>query len=415
MSFFQVLSRPHFALLWISQVLSALGDYLYQIAIIWIAVKVVGSGAGIVAAAESGSLFLCGILGGIFADRWNRRTIMVGVDTLRAVVVLLLAVLTLTGSLQLWHLIIVAILVGSLGAFFEPALQASLPALAKDGNLLQAVNGLMDVTRRLARALGPSLAGLLVAFLPLPHFFTLDGVSFVVSALAIFALGSRFAWKSAHDQGKQHGRLSLLKEIRAALQLILAHQSFTLALIVHGLTSALWRTAFVIGGALFTAQILKAGIGSYGLMVGAYGIGNILMNVCIGSIIIRRRVLVMFTGKIILGVGFLLMVSTIRLPIVLLGSALAGMGGPMFDIMLLTLIQTKLPADHIGKVSSLRLMMEDAGSFLGLLLAVPLFAVLSIPLGIGLCASLMIAAGAISLVYLHIARPSHPRPVSSQP
>lgn len=408
MGFFSVLRRPHLALLWTSQVLSALGDYLYQIAIVWIAVNVVGSGAGLVAAAEAGSLFLWGLFGGVYADRWNRRIVMIWVDTLRALAVLLLAALALTRSLQLWHLIIIAILIGSLGAFFEPALQASLPALAKDEKVLQAANGLMDVTRRLARALGPSLAGVLVAFMPLPHFFTLDGVSFIISALAILALGRKFAWKVVEHQDLQSRNMGIFKEIRGALQFIRASQSLTWALIVHGITSALWRAAFVVGGALFAARVLSGGVGTYGLIVGAYGVGNILSNLCIGNITIRRRVAIMFTGKIILGAGFVLMVSTALLPIVVIGSAVAGVGGPFFDIMLLTMIQVSLPANQIGKVSSLRLMMEDAGSFLGLLLAVPLFAVLSVPLGIGLCALIMMVAGTIGLFCLGFAQPVQP-------
>jgi len=154
-----VLRIRHLAILWLSQVLSAIGDFFYLIAVMWIAVKVAGSAAGIVAAAEAGSMLLFGLLGGVYADRWNRRTTMMAVDILRAIAVGILPVLALTGTLQLWHLVVVAVIVGSLGALFDPALQASLPALARNPQILQATNGLMDVTRRLARALGPAWPG----------------------------------------------------------------------------------------------------------------------------------------------------------------------------------------------------------------------------------------------------------------
>jgi MFS transporter, DHA3 family, macrolide efflux protein len=174
MVFIKVLRRRHLTILWLSQVLSAMGDYFYLIAVMWIAVKVVGSGAGLVAAAETGSMLLFSLLGGVYADRWNRRTTMITVDLLRGIAVATLPVLAQLGILQLWHLVAIAGAVGSLGALFNPALQASLPVLAGDARTLQATNGLMDVTRRLARALGPSLVGVLITWIPLFHFFTLE-------------------------------------------------------------------------------------------------------------------------------------------------------------------------------------------------------------------------------------------------
>jgi MFS transporter, DHA3 family, macrolide efflux protein len=141
MVFLNVLRRRHLTILWLSQVLSAMGDYFYLIAVMWIAVKVAGSAAGFVAAAETGSMLLFSLLGGVYADRWNRRTTMITVDLLLAIAVATLAVLVPIGRVQLWHLVTIAVVVGSLGALFNPALQASLPALAGDAQTLQATNG----------------------------------------------------------------------------------------------------------------------------------------------------------------------------------------------------------------------------------------------------------------------------------
>lgn len=69
------------------QVLSAIGDYLYTIAVMWIAIKLSGSDAGWVAGAQAIATFVSGLLGGVVADRWNRRIILIVVDTMRAVVV----------------------------------------------------------------------------------------------------------------------------------------------------------------------------------------------------------------------------------------------------------------------------------------------------------------------------------------
>src|SRR5690348_5085611 len=130
MQFLKVLLKRHLALLWSSQVLSAMGDYFYQIEVVWIAIQVARGAGGVVLAAQSGAAFMCGLLGGVYADRWNRRVNMIVVDVIRALVVSSLPIVAYLGLLNLWYLVLVGIIVGSLGSLFDPALQASLPTLA---------------------------------------------------------------------------------------------------------------------------------------------------------------------------------------------------------------------------------------------------------------------------------------------
>ena len=398
MVFLKILRIRHLTILWSSQVLSAIGDYFYLIAVMWIAVKVAGSGAGLVAAAGEGAALLFSLLGGVYADRWNRRTTMISVDLLRGFAVAMLPVLALFHALQLWHLVVVAIIVGSLGVLFDPALQASLPALAGDTQTLQATNGLMDVTRRLARAIGPSLAGLLIAWLPLFHFFTLDAISFFISAFAVFSLGRRFAWKPLYKEQIARGLEGIIVEIIGAIRLVQAHRPLTWAFLLMGVVSLAWSAAFTVGVPLLAARVLRDNISAYGLIVGAYGVGNVLSNLVIGSLLIRRKVIMLFGGKIVVGAGFLLLAFAPNLPIAMIGSACAAVGGPMGDLMLLTMMQTILPSGQLGKVYSLLILIESAGMSLGLLLALPLFGLLSIPFGITVCALVIMAAGTVGLI-----------------
>src|SRR5260370_16418099 len=90
MGFFRVLKKPHLTVLWLSQVLSAMGNYFYEIAVMWTATKTVGGSAGLIIAAETTSMLVFGLLGGVYSDRWNRRTVMVMVDLLRSSTVSLL-------------------------------------------------------------------------------------------------------------------------------------------------------------------------------------------------------------------------------------------------------------------------------------------------------------------------------------
>jgi MFS transporter, DHA3 family, macrolide efflux protein len=154
----------------------------------------------------------------------------------------------------------------------------------------------------------------------------------------------------------------------------------------------------MIGLPLFVARTLKGDVGALGLIIGAYGVGNVISNLVIGSIAYRRRVPMIFVGKIIVGLGFLLMASATSLPLAIVGSACAAVGGPMGDITILMMIQTEIPTASLGKVYSLRMLSENAGSSIGLLLAVPLFAHVLVMVGIMLCALVMIALGCAGLL-----------------
>jgi len=408
MAFLRALRHKHLAVLWLSQVLSAIGDNFYAITIVWMAVRVAGSGAGYVVAAQSLAGLVFGLLGGVFADRWNRRTTMIVVDLIRAFAVGALPLLSLLGWLQLWHMAVVGAVIGALGALFDPALQASLPALAEDRQLLQATNGLMDMTRRLARAIAPSIVGVLAAFLPLSQFFTLDAISFVISAVAISSLGRRFRWQPERRRVRSRAIAGVATEIAQSGRLVYTHKPLAWSLGGGGFTNLAWNIAFLVGVPLLAQHVLSGSIGAFGLIVGAYGVTNVIGNLIIGSVTIHRRVAMLFAGRLVMGAGFLVLASAHSVPAAVIGSGIAAFGGPMGDLVQLTMIQTDFPSSQIGKVYSLRSTISGVGGSLGLLLAVPLFARFSVAAVIAVCALVMIAVGISGFIRFGFSEPAPP-------
>jgi MFS family permease len=252
----------------------------------------------------------------------------------------------------------------------------------------------------------------LIVVLPLVHFFTLDAISFLISAGAVFSLGRRFAWKPAQKENVVRGVEGVLSEITGAIKLVRAHRPLAWAMVTMGLVTLAWAAAFTVGAPLLAARVLRANVGAYGLVVGAYGVGNVLSNLMIGSLTIRRKVAMLFLGKVTIGVGFLIVAFANTLPIALLGSAFAAIGGPMGDIVLLTMIQTDFPSGQIGKVYSLLMFMGNAGMSVGLLLAVPLFAYMSVPVAIALCALVIAVSGTLGLVRFGLREPVVMPPLS---
>lgn len=378
--------------LWASQVFSAMGDQLYLVAVAWLAIEAVGSRGGLVVAAGSASAVVCGLIGGVYADRWDRRKTMVASDALRVLAVVTVPVAAHFGLVSVWHLGAVAVVVAGLDSLFDPALQASLPVLAKDARTLRAANGLMDATRRLARIVSPAFAGTLVAVLPIVHFFTLDALSFVVSGAAILSLGSRFRWKPAQGNGTVDGAKGLLAGIREAFGALKESKALAWCFTVTGLASGAFSAVIVVGAALLASKEFGGSVGAYGLIVGAYGAGNVLSNLVVGSLPIRRPVTFLFLGKMLLGTGFVVFSWAPALWV-----AMAAVGGPMGDLMLLTMIQTEQPSGRIGKVYGLLATISNAGSALGLALASFLFPVLGLRAGMACLSLVVVAAGSAGL------------------
>jgi len=392
------LKIAHVRRLWASQVFSAMGDQLYLIAVAWLAVEAVGDHGGLVVAAGSASAVVFGLVGGVYADRWDRRKTMVASDVLRALAVATVPIAAHLGWVSVWHLGAVAVVVAGLDSLFDPALQASLPALAGDAQTLRAANGLMDATRRLARAGSPALAGALATVLPVAHFFTLDALSFVVSGAAILSLGSRFRWKGARGDGSADGAKGLRAGIREAFGSVKESKVLAWAFSVTGLASAVFSSVIVVGAALLASRELGGDVGTYGLIVGAYGVGNVLSNLVVGSLPIRRPVAVLFLGKAVVGIGFLALAAAPTLWLALVATAVAAVGGPMGDLMLLTMIQTGQPPDRIGKVYGLLTTTSHAASAFGLALAGPLFALVGPRVGMACFSMTVVVAGVAGLL-----------------
>jgi Na+/melibiose symporter-like transporter len=284
---------------------------------------------------------------------------------------------------------VVAAALGALDSLFNPALQASLPALAPDPPRLQRLNAALNVNHRIALVVGPTLTGALLTYVPIERFFGVDAVSFALSALMILALGRAYAWRPRATE-RAPGLRGVASEIVDALRLVRAHQSLSWAIAALALCNVTWG-ALVVGVPLFARDVLHGGPETYGYLMGAYGVGNVLSNIGLASLTVRRRALVLFSGGVVFAVGCAALVCAPSLGAAMLLAALAALGGPMTDLMLLLIVQTDFPADRIGKVWSFRGLVAQVGIGVGLAVAAPTFA----GLGVARATALMAAPAAL--------------------
>lgn len=182
--------EPQYRLLFGSQVLSILGDRVTMVALPFAVLASGGDvgGVALVSAAQFLPFVLLALPAGVWADRWDRKWILVASDLVRLVCQLIAATLLLTGRAEVVHLAVVAAAYGAADAFFAPAFSGLLPTTVSAANI-QPANALRGLSFSVGSILGPVLAGVLIAVAGGPGGALLfDAVTFVVSIALLLPL-----------------------------------------------------------------------------------------------------------------------------------------------------------------------------------------------------------------------------------
>ena len=180
-----------FRLVWAGESISLLGDAFQTVAVSWLVLGLTGSGlalgAILVAAAIPRGIFM--LLGGVLADRISPRDLALGSNVLRAVLTTIVAFLVLGSQIQIWHLVAVGVVFGTVDAVFLPAINTLVPRLVPPGRLA-AANALMQGTAQLMGTVGPAIAGFTIALIGVGVAFVIDAASFAIAALALWLVRS---------------------------------------------------------------------------------------------------------------------------------------------------------------------------------------------------------------------------------
>ena len=383
------------ALLWGGLALSAVGDQAYNVAFAWIATEAFGAGAAfLVALGPLASLVTLAFAGRV-ADALPPGRAMVAADLVRAAaLIVVVAAWAGSGHPPAAALVLAVIVLAAGLAVFRPALQAVLPPLLPDLSLLPAANALLDSTERLARLLGPVLAGLLLS---------LDAATFLASAAAVWAVGRRHAIPPVAGAAARAGTGGTLEGIVQGVRATRRHPVLGYVLATTGLLNGAWYTAYFL---LLPLATQRAGLplGAYGLVISAYGCSNLVANLVIGSRPMTGRPgRMIFAGNVCLGLGILGVGAAAALPagwllpVAMASSGLAAVGGPMQDITTAVLRQTALPRADVPAGTRAYMFSSQAGLLAALVMAPVLLAALPLAGVIALCGAAILGIGAEGL------------------
>lgn len=331
-----------------------------------------------VATGMSLGLFAFSVLGGVVADRFSKRRILITVQGATAAVMTAVAVLSLTGTIELWHVGVASFAMGAGSAFFYPAYSAYLPQVLPPEQLL-AANGLEGALRpSMGQGLGPALGGIIVGM-----FFPAIGAVIVAASYAIAFVITLFL--SRRDEltppTPAEERTSIWGDLRAGVKYV-ARTRWLLWTLIFGSSLAL-----IVQGPIevllpfLTRDRFEDAEATFGFLLAAYGIGGAVGSLIVSSLRLPRRYLTFMIlcwgggtlPLVVIGVADNLILMLTALFVV---GALTGAGVVVWG----TLLQRLVPLDMIGRVASLDFFVSIAFMPVSIAIAGPLSLLVPIPL-----------------------------------
>ena len=395
-----LLRRPTLRMLWGGQLASVAGDRLYGVALIWVTLAITGSpsAVAVVSVADMAPFLLASGVSGWIGDRVDGLRLTRAVDLGRAAAVTVIPSLYLTGQLNLVALAAVAAVLSGLEAFFLPALQATVPRLVESSALTPMVS-LLDSTDRLGRILGPGLVGLL-AWLPEIHLFTLDAVTFVVSAACLTGVLRR---TPRHPAPYQHVNERLAAEqhlsgLLAGWWLTLRMTQLRDALILRGICNLAWP-AFTLAIPFLVDQRYRLGIGGYGFTLGAFGAGNLLGTAFAARIATRWLARACALAWTATGFGFAALAAAPTYWTFVTAAVAIGVCTPLANVTINAHIAATVPTHLLARVYTAQRVTVVAASLAGLPLAAALTSRHGPATALYAAAALIIIAGCTAAAY----------------
>jgi Transmembrane secretion effector len=267
-----VLRSGAFRNLWVASSLSLLGDFFSYVAIAWLVLQLTGSSLElgsvlVVQAIPRGVLML---VGGALSDRFSPRVAMLASMGLRVALVAPLAVVVLTGHVQMWEVYGISFVFGVVDAFFMPARSSILPRLVTDQQL-EAGNAVLNVSAQVSIVVGPALAGLVVAAAGTGWAFAADAACFAVGALFVL-------WLPKPEQVKKEGEATapgrgIGGQIMDGFRYAWADVGIRSTLIMIAAIDFAANGALGVGLPTLAHNRYGAGAAGLGILLGAWGVG----------------------------------------------------------------------------------------------------------------------------------------------
>lgn len=353
----------NYRLFFSGQGISLVGTWMQQIAMSWLVYRLTNSAflLGLIGFAGQIPTFVLTSVAGVFADRWDRRKLLILTQVLAMFQAFLLAFLTLMGHIAVWHLFILSVFLGLINALDIPVRQSFVIDLVENRDDLGNAIALNSVMFNGARLVGPSIAGLLIGIVGEGACFFLNGVSFFAVVVALLAM-------NIPERKRESETLSFIQGLRDGYRYTFGFAAIRYIILLLGLIS-LMGMPYLVLMPIFARDILHGGPHTLGFLMGASGVGAL-----IGAIYLASRKTVLGLGRLMVissgtfGIGLIVFSFSNYIQLSLCMMLLTGFGMIVHMASSNTILQTIVDEDKRGRIMSFYAMafmgMAPFGSLL---------------------------------------------------
>ncbi|WP_334171614.1 MFS transporter [Sinomonas sp.] len=364
--------RPAFLAFWAGQGVSQLGAQLGQLALPVLAVSLLGANEmdlGVLNAASMAAFLVVGLPAGAWVDRWLKRRTMIRADLVRMCAMLAVPLLWWAGALQMWHLFVVAGVVGLATVFFDVSYQSYIPVLV-DRPLVADANGKLEATAQVARLGGPALGGFVLTLVSAPFLFAAEAAGYLVSALCLLRVRDAEA-KPERTEGS-----SLPREILEGASFVARHPLIRRVVLSTAIGNLFSSITYVLMPLVILRELglgpaglgTMLSIGSVGGVLGALAAPRIAARLGEGPLLplglmVGGSAVVLFPLALAAGPGLL------ALGLLSVGEFAMSFGIIVFNVMQVSMRQRVCPPRLLGRMNaSIRCLVWGVmpiGSLLG--------------------------------------------------
>lgn len=347
-SYGAVARSPSYFPLWLSQLVSNLGDTLHYIALVVLVFQLTGQGVAvaILVAAEVVPILLLGPIAGVVIDRFSRKSVLIGADVVRAALAL-----SLVWPQGAWHAYLVAAGIAAGNTFFNPTVQAVIPTITTEDQRL-AANSVSWSTGRLVQIIAAAIAGGIIALVGTETAFLINAVTFLISAALLLRLAiPQHAGQLGDDTKRGFDRY--LDDVRAGFRYAVRDRLVSRLLVVQGLASfAVGATGAML--VILSERHLDLPPSGFAWLIGAIGVGALLGPLIPNAFASEHRdAQWMFAPYIVRGVGDVLIAIFTPLPIALLILFVYGLNTSTGMVVFSSTVQGAVPDAVRGRVFTL--------------------------------------------------------------
>ena len=370
-AFFAPLHLANFRRLIAGQTISRLGDQFYFIAIPWLILRTTSNplALALVLGLSSLTLGVFTLVGGVLADRYGPRILMLSSDSARLVIMAVLAGLAIFSTPPLWVIGLLSALLGVAGGLFYPASGAMTPHLVP-GEDLQAANSFEQLTFQSSNFVGPGIAGVILSATRLTFGFVIDAFSFLASVISLAfihmptrpsAPAGSLANSSTTENQKQGAIAAFLDALHFLRGTPFLLMLFGLSFLGNFAVGGLFEVATPL---LFKERVgLIAGPEAFGVAIAGFGLGSIVGAVAAGVAAKIHHKAVVAMIAILPTVAFICLVPFIQ-GTYTAAALFAGVGFflAISNVLLITIIQTLIPLHMMGRMMSLTMLGSLVGT-----------------------------------------------------